>query len=120
MPSNEFEALPKDFDGKHPWERCPSTHCERRQECCSPHECSGTGIAGLIRQAKIVSTPAQLRAKATYRAKQKAKVERMEEALRRFANAELFIPENLAKDDDFVMVTMGSIRQARQALEVKP
>lgn len=20
--------------------RCPSTHCERRQECASPHECS--------------------------------------------------------------------------------
>jgi len=25
------------------WERCPSTHCERAQECRSPHECSGTG-----------------------------------------------------------------------------
>ena len=22
-----------------PWERCPSTHCERRGECASPHEC---------------------------------------------------------------------------------
>ena len=22
------------------WERCPSTHCERRGECASPHECS--------------------------------------------------------------------------------
>lgn len=21
------------------WRRCPSTHCERRQECASPHEC---------------------------------------------------------------------------------
>ena len=22
------------------WRDCPSTHCERRQECSSPHECS--------------------------------------------------------------------------------
>lgn len=22
------------------WKMCPSTHCERRQECTSPHECS--------------------------------------------------------------------------------
>lgn len=22
------------------WKNCPSTHCERRQECASPHECS--------------------------------------------------------------------------------
>lgn len=22
------------------WHRCPSTHCERTQECRSPHECS--------------------------------------------------------------------------------
>lgn len=21
------------------WKHCPSTHCERRQECASPHEC---------------------------------------------------------------------------------
>ena len=21
------------------WKRCPSTHCERRGECASPHEC---------------------------------------------------------------------------------
>ena len=26
-----------------PWELCPSTHCERAQECRSPSECSGTG-----------------------------------------------------------------------------
>ena len=25
-----------------PWARCPSTHCERRQECASPHECTVT------------------------------------------------------------------------------
>lgn len=25
------------------WRICPSTHCERWQECRSPHECSGTG-----------------------------------------------------------------------------
>lgn len=25
------------------WRICPSTHCERAQECRSPHECSGTG-----------------------------------------------------------------------------
>lgn len=24
------------------WRRCPSTHCERRGECASPHECSAT------------------------------------------------------------------------------
>lgn len=23
-----------------PWERCPSTHCERRKECCSPRDCT--------------------------------------------------------------------------------
>lgn len=22
-----------------PWLRCPSTHCERREECASPNEC---------------------------------------------------------------------------------
>lgn len=25
------------------WQRCPSTHCERSQECRSPSDCSGTG-----------------------------------------------------------------------------
>lgn len=25
------------------WRNCPSTHCERAQECRSPHECSATG-----------------------------------------------------------------------------
>lgn len=25
------------------WKRCPSTHCERHQECRSPHECSASG-----------------------------------------------------------------------------
>ena len=29
--------------GKQPWQRCPSTHCERSQECRSPHECSAVG-----------------------------------------------------------------------------
>lgn len=26
---------------RHPgrWANCPSTHCERRQECASPNEC---------------------------------------------------------------------------------
>src|SRR5579859_3749855 len=28
---------------KQPWERCPLTRCERREECCSPNDCSGTG-----------------------------------------------------------------------------
>jgi hypothetical protein len=27
------------------WTRCPSTHCERAQECRNPSECSGTGRA---------------------------------------------------------------------------
>src|SRR5579862_544530 len=26
------------------WRFCPSTHCERRQECCSPHECAAKRI----------------------------------------------------------------------------
>ena len=30
--------------GKQPWQRCPSTHCERSQECRSPHECSASGM----------------------------------------------------------------------------
>lgn len=30
---------------KEPWRRCPSTHCERSQECRTPHECSGAGRA---------------------------------------------------------------------------
>jgi hypothetical protein len=29
------------------WMRCPSTHCERHQECRTPHECAGTGRAKL-------------------------------------------------------------------------
>jgi hypothetical protein len=24
------------------WKHCPSTHCERRQECASPHDCSAS------------------------------------------------------------------------------
>ena len=27
------------------WERCPSTHCERAQECRSPNECAGSGVS---------------------------------------------------------------------------
>lgn len=34
------------------WKRCPSTHCERRQECASPHDCTATGRAAAIRAAK--------------------------------------------------------------------
>jgi hypothetical protein len=26
-----------------PWKRCPSTHCERAQECRSPSECAAVG-----------------------------------------------------------------------------
>ena len=29
--------------GKEAWQRCPSTHCERSQECRSPNECSAVG-----------------------------------------------------------------------------
>lgn len=25
------------------WKRCPSTHCERRQECASPNGCTVEG-----------------------------------------------------------------------------
>ena len=32
------------------WTRCPSTHCERSQECRSPHECSGNGAALVKRE----------------------------------------------------------------------
>lgn len=28
-----------------PWKHCPSTHCERSQECRSPNECSATRAA---------------------------------------------------------------------------
>ncbi len=24
---------------RQPWKKCPSTHCERREECTSPSEC---------------------------------------------------------------------------------
>lgn len=27
------------------WRHCPSTHCERRGECTSPHECSASRAA---------------------------------------------------------------------------
>ena len=27
------------------WKECPSTHCERRQECASPNECSAAAAA---------------------------------------------------------------------------
>lgn len=27
------------IEAARPWERCPSTHCERRQECASPSDC---------------------------------------------------------------------------------
>lgn len=29
-----------------PWHYCPSTHCERCEECRSPNECCGTGMRG--------------------------------------------------------------------------
>jgi hypothetical protein len=36
------------------WGDCPSTHCERRQECGSPHDCivkGGKGSKGAARAA---------------------------------------------------------------------
>ena len=33
------------------WKNCPSTHCERSQECRSPHECNGWRKAKIIRMA---------------------------------------------------------------------
>lgn len=46
-----------EWQKRQPWARCPSTHCERSQECRSPNECSaskqlecaschGSGIVG--------------------------------------------------------------------------
>lgn len=32
------------------WTQCPSTHCERSQECRSPNECSGTGAGWVYRE----------------------------------------------------------------------
>ena len=32
------------------WRNCPSTHCERREECCSPNECSAK-ISPEVREA---------------------------------------------------------------------
>jgi len=67
-----------------------------------------------------VSTPAQLRAKATYRAKQKAKVERMEDALWRIVR--LRDPSTwVTSDTQPVFDVLDKARHlARQALEVKP
>ena len=36
-----------------PWTRCPSTHCERSQECISPHECNGMGAALVEREVYV-------------------------------------------------------------------
>lgn len=36
---NVTKLEPKTFRDAEPWKRCPSTHCERRGECASPHEC---------------------------------------------------------------------------------
>lgn len=30
-----------EWENRQPWANCPSTHCERSQECRSPSECSG-------------------------------------------------------------------------------
>ena len=37
------------------WALCPSTHCERRQECSSPHECSAQKT--FTRQFSIALAP---------------------------------------------------------------
>ena len=42
-----FDAM-DEYGGS--WRHCPSTHCERSQECRSPHECSGTGLGKLMRE----------------------------------------------------------------------
>jgi hypothetical protein len=36
-------SVPKFIGPLERWRICPSTHCERWQECRSPHDCSGTG-----------------------------------------------------------------------------
>jgi hypothetical protein len=42
------------------WHICPSTHCERWQECRSPHECSGTGKNLTPEQrARLTPSPSQ-------------------------------------------------------------
>lgn len=34
-----LSAASGEASGDEPWRRCPSTHCERRQECASPSDC---------------------------------------------------------------------------------
>jgi len=40
------------------WKRCPSTHCERAQECRSPNECSGTDANEIARRLGITEQSA--------------------------------------------------------------
>jgi hypothetical protein len=35
----DLQAGPPPPSIERPWERCPSTHCERRGECTSPSDC---------------------------------------------------------------------------------
>ena len=37
--ANVEKLEPKAVRDPEPWKRCPSTHCLRRGECASPHEC---------------------------------------------------------------------------------
>lgn len=39
----------QDVEVDHAWQNCPSTHCERSQECRSPHECNGWRKAKIVR-----------------------------------------------------------------------
>lgn len=43
-----------------PWKRCPSTHCERRQECASPSDCMVKSKAADPRDAEIAVLRAAL------------------------------------------------------------
>lgn len=38
-------AYSADLAEKRAAKACPSTHCNRRGECCSPHECSASRAA---------------------------------------------------------------------------
>jgi hypothetical protein len=46
---------------REPWQECPSTHCERRQECASPNECSSKIKHPFSRSPSAMSEPSEPR-----------------------------------------------------------
>lgn len=118
-----------------PWTRCPSTHCERSEECRSPHECSGTGAALVKREvyAAIMrergegedvvqmlvlrddEADAQLTAA-------RADIAKLREALEVFAKAaKLYERDGAILDDDckisaYCELTIGDLRRADRVI----